>query len=250
MSITPNRIDKPQVIVVFQPGMLGSFITNILMYQELVFDQTYAGAKFTPEPGMEYNSHRGPYRDMLEGFHRPELFYTKNMSESTEFFSPMRHRPLGIHRVADYNILDTDFDLFFTNALRVVMMPESKDDINVWAERLFYSTGLDMTEDWYYPLFKKKGIKNLPKDFIDKLGIKEKNKYLLDNHNALLAKYRQMQNEKHIFFDPKDLRDLKKVQGLMDDICDRLKITRFLIPTDACMDHLHRNEAFLNKLTS
>ena len=249
MRDTPTKIPHPQIFVIYQSGMFGSFICNLLMHQELLFKPEYQHKKFSTEAGMEYNSHGGPYKDMLKGFHWiDDEVYKMNDQELQKFFSPMESFSLGLHRISDYGILKIKFEDFFDNPLRIIMMPQNKDDLKVWSERMFYATGKNVTLDFWYPQFKKKGVANLPKYLIEGLSIKEKYKFAVANHEKLFDKIKGIPTNKYIFFDPKDIANHEKLQKLMDEICYRFKISKFKIPTTIINQFLDKNEVFLKRL--
>ena len=126
MNNTLSKIKNPQIFVMFLPGMYGTFITNVLMYHDLLYNEAVSDMEFLPYIDSEvkekarYNSHNGPYKDMIPGFHgQPDLdqVHRKTNAELKAYFEPMRNIPLGVHRIADY--FDLDFEKFINNSLGV-----------------------------------------------------------------------------------------------------------------------------------
>ena len=163
----------------------------------------------------------------------------------------MENIPLGVHRLADYRISTFDFEKIFKKTLRIILIPENKDDLKIWGERWFYASGNDVTKDFWYPQFKKKGIKNLPKELIEGLGIKERFKYATHHYNEMVQNnIKKLENKNCIFFDPKHIANLEKIQNLMDEICDNLEISKFAVPSDKINRFLRKNDIFLKKFDS
>ena len=153
----------------FLPGMYGTFITNVLMYHDLLYNEAVSDMEFLPYIDSEvkekarYNSHNGPYKDMIPGFHgQPDLdqVHRKTNAELNAYFEPMRNIPLGVHRIADY--FDLDFENFFEKTLRILMVPKNIDDLEIWAERSQNAAPTDYKSEYWFPLLKKKGVENLP----------------------------------------------------------------------------------------
>ena len=239
-------IQNPQIFIIYLPGMFGTLLANILMHHEL-FDVEQKD--FGPNTGKNYNSHNGPYNDLINDFHSDIMdLFDKSSKELTEFFSPVKNIPLGVHRLCDYRIAPFNFEKYFSNTLRVILLPKNTDDLNLWGERNYYSAHQDITKDFYYPLIKK-GLKNLPKKLIEGLGVKEKQKYTKDSYKRMVeVDMPKLKNKNCIFFDPKNISKSNDVQDLMDKICDNLKISKFKIPSLKINKFLETNSIFLNKL--
>ena len=239
----------------FLPGMYGTLITNILMYHDLLYNKAVNDVEFLPRNDAEskdearYNSHNGPYKDMIPGFHLRhdlEQLHAKTYEELQTHFEPVRNIPLGVHRLADY--LDLDFEKFFEKTLRIIMVPESMDDLEIWAERSQSAAPSPYIEEYWFPLLQKKGVKNLPDYLIKGLRVKERYKYLmelLEHFNT--HKIKAFENKNCIFFDPKHIGNLEKVQTLMDEACDNLGISRFSIPEEKISAFIQTNSIFLQK---
>ena len=58
-------IQNPQIFIIYLPGMFGTLLANILMHHEL-FDVEQKD--FGPNTGKNYNSHNGPYNDLINDF--------------------------------------------------------------------------------------------------------------------------------------------------------------------------------------
>jgi len=239
----------------FLPGMYGTFITNILMYHDLLYNEAVNDVEFLPYNGAEskdearYNSHNGPYKDMIPGFHAKadlDQLHGKTNEELKAYFEPMRNIPLGVHRLADY--FDLDLENFFEKTLRIIIVPESMHDFELWAERSMKAAPSDYKEEYWFPLLQKKGVENLPDYLIEGLRYKERYKYLkkiLDHFNT--HKIKSFENKNCIFFDPKHIGNLEKVQTLMDEACDNLGISRFRIPEEKISAFIQTNSIFLQK---
>ena len=246
----------------FLPGMYGTFITNVLMYHDLLYNEAVSDMEFLPYVDSEvkekarYNSHNGPYKDMIPGFHgQPDLdqLHRKTNAELKAYFEPMRNIPLGVHRIADY--FDLDLENFFEKTLRILMIPKNIDDLEIWAERSLNAAPntvagapTDYKSEYWFPLLKKKGVENLPDYLVKGLRIKERYKFLrelLEQFNT--HKIKAFENKNCIYFDPKHIRSLKKVQSLMDEVCDNLGISKFSVPKEKISSFVQTNSIFLDK---
>jgi hypothetical protein len=255
MSNTQNKIKNPQIFVMFLPGMYGTFITNILMYHDLLYNKALDNVEFLPRIDSEikeeakYNSHNGPYKDMIPGFHgRHDLdqLHSKTYEELKKYFEPLRNTPLGVHRLADY--FDLDLEKFFEKTLRIIMIPESMDDLEIWAERSKNAAPTDFRGEYWFPLLEKKGVENLPDYLVQGLRIKERYKYLKELFEHFNThKSKAFENKNCIYFDPKNISSLTKVQNLMDEACDNLGISRFVVPEDKITSFVKTNSIFLDK---
>jgi len=240
----------------YLPGMYGTLITNILMYHELLYNKQVDNKDFLPywDPSEskdlpKFNSHDGPYKDMILGFHTDhdlKKLHTKTYEELQAFFEPVKNIPLGVHRLSDYS--DLDFEKFFEKTLRIIMIPESMDDFEIWVERSNKAAPSDYKGEYWFPLLQKKGVENLPDYLIEGLQYKERYKYLkaiLDHFKT--HKIKAFENKNIIFFDPKHIGSLEKLQNLMDQACDNLGISRFRIPEEKISAFLQQNYIFLQR---
>ena len=240
----------------FLPGMYGSFITNILMYHDLLCNEAVSDVEFLPRIDSEvneearYNSHNGPYKDMIPGFHGKhdlDELHGKTNEELTAYFEPMRNIPLGVHSLAYY--FDLDLENFFEKTLRIIMVPENMDDLKIWAERSQNAAPTDYKAEYWFPLLEKKGVENLPDYLVKGLRIKERYKYLKElMEHFHTHKIKAFENKNCIYFNPKHIRSLEKVQSLMDEACDNLEISKFAVPKEKILSFVQTNSIFLDKL--
>ena len=243
-------IQNPQIFIIYLPGMFGSCIANVLMHHPLLINDQIKKTALQSDNGLEYNSHQGPYKDLLPNFHRAEDIdiHTKSNQELEDFFYPIRNIPLGIHRISDYRVAKFNFEKNFTNPLRLILLPENIEDINIWGERMFYAAeGGDVSRDYFYPKFKK-GVENVKKELIEGLGIKEKTKYAMSQYKDMVQNDIKNINLKNsLIYDPKKMSSVLQIQSLMDQVCNILKITKFVVPEEKLESFLEKNKIWFEK---
>ena len=141
-----------------------------------------------------------------------------------------------------------NFEKNFTNPLRLILLPENIEDINIWGERMFYAAeGGDVSRDYFYPKFKK-GVENVKKELIEGLGIKEKTKYAMSQYKDMVQNDIKNINLKNsLIYDPKKMSSVLQIQNLMDQVCNILKITKFVVPEEKLESFLEKNKIWFEK---
>ena len=237
-------IHNPQIFVIFEPGMFGTFLCSLFMKQKL-----WRGNNLNLTfPGDQYhiNAHGSGYKDALRHFHthaHSVSLLEKNNNELIDFFKPLQAIDLGIHRLASYKFLKINFKKYFSRFVVVLVKPEL-DRLDVYGERLDKSTPKDYQTQWWAKNASKKNLNKLPKFFLEKMSIKEKQKYI-KNHMDWLNNFIEIDQKNTIVFDPDDIIHSNMLQKMTDKVCNSLGIDNFEIPFDKIQRFIDKNERYL-----
>ncbi len=224
--------------------MFGTFICSLFMKQKL-----WEGVKLdTTFPGDEHhiNAHGSGYKDVLAKFHSTvdmKSLVEKNHNDLIKFFEPLDKIKLGIHRLANYNFLNINFQKYFSNFVIVLVRPR-QERLDVYGERLDKSLPPDYHTQWWAKNFKKKDLNKVPKFFLEKMSIKEKQKYI-KNNTDLLDKNSKIDEENTIVFDPDNISDPTLLQQMTDNVCDSIGIEKFKISFDEIQGFIDKNKKYL-----
>lgn len=239
-------IVDPQIFIIFEPGMYGTFLSNLFtehkLYKGSRSDRTYLGDEFI------INAHRSGYKDNLRNFHtHPDstVLCQKNHNELLEFFQTLNGAGLGIHRLASYYFTNIDFARYFKNFVRIIVKPNA-ERLEVYLERFHETTPLNYEMQWWAKNFAKKDFSQVPEWFIQKMSKNEKRKYLQE-HTDFLNNY--IIDTKHdIEFDPDNIDDETSLKGMIDAVCSSLKIENFELPLKEIKSFIEKNKKFLRNI--
>ena len=192
------------------------------------------------------NAHKSGYKDILEHFHS----YTdsvnlskKNCNELINFFKPLETTQLGVHNLATYKWLEVDFEKYFSNFVIVLIKP-NPTKLDVYGERLDRATRQNYHLQWWAKNLKKKGFDKVPKFFLEKMSIKEKQKWV-KNHTDWLDKSDKINEKNTIVFDPDDIVDPNLLQQMIDRVCDSIGVENFTIRFDEIKVFIEKNKKYL-----
>ena len=237
-------IHNPQIFVIYEPGMFGTFICSLFMKQKIwqgnQLDLTFTGK------GQEINAHESGYKDMLGNFHthaHSVNLLTKKHNDLINFFKPLHLTKLGIHRLASYNFLKVDFKKYFSNFIVVLIKPY-QHRLDNYGKRLYEATPTDYHTQWWAKNFKEKKFDKIPKFFLEKMSIKEKQKYI-KSHISLLDNFIKIDQKKKIVFDPDNISDSNLLQQMADKVCDSIKIENFQITFNEIKGFIEKNKKYL-----
>lgn len=235
-------IDNPQIFIIYEPGMYGTFLANLFSLHKLMSDE-YIFKNFSSDR-CGYNAHRTGYRDRLEYFHGRESIENllkKNESDLKLFFSPLNKHKLSIHRISSYFSIKINFEKFFSNYVRILLIPK-KTRIKNYAERMFFTTQKTYeTEYWRRNI--KKQLNKLPKNFLEGMSIKEKEKYLTNHLDFIMQNYKPTKSN-DIIFDPDDIPHQDSLNKVINDACRILNIEPIELPTDEIIKFINTNQQF------
>lgn len=243
-TLNNSVIHNPQIFVIFEPGMFGTFICSLFMKQKLYtkikLDDTF--------PGDEHhiNAHKSGYKDTLANFHQMSdsiSLMDKTHDEITEFFKPLQKIKLGVHRLCSYNFLKIDFTKHFSNFAIILVKPDF-NRLDAYGERYEKSTPKDYHTQWWAKNFEKKDLSKVPKYFIEKMSIKEKQKYIKDHRNWLDNNF-EIDQKNTIVFDPDDVVAQTSLQIMTDNVCDLVGIEKFKVPFDKIQGFIDKNKKYL-----
>ena len=234
-------IHTPQIFIIYEPGMFGTFLTKLLSHHTIMSNENLMLEFDSDKNG--FNAHKGIV-NRLNNFHNYADFEAlpKKETELVEFFKTLEHHQLSVHRLASYFFTKINYEIFFTNFVRIIVLPK-KNRLDNYAERMYHATRKQYeTEYWYKNI--KKDIKNIPEFFKEQMSIKERKKYLTVRHNMLLTEYTV--NQKHnLVFDPDDVTDIVKLQKLVDDAFKMLNLESVDLPLDKITKFVDNNKQFL-----
>jgi len=239
-------INNPQILVVYEPGMYGTFLCSLFMMQKL-----WGGAdldqEFPPSPMSSVNAHHSGYRDKLSNFHTNhhiEILLEKNHDELKKFFLPLQAIKLGVHRLASYNFLKLDYKKYFNNFTILLIKPKTHR-LGAYIQRMEESTTNDYETQWWYKNFRKKDLGKMPKWFLEKLSMKEKQKYM-EKHVNMVNNYLDNDQQNIIVFDPDQIAGPNLLQEMADKVCGSLGIDNFKIPSDKVKKFVDRNSKYFS----
>lgn len=224
--------------------MFGTFLCSLFMKQKL-----WSGNNLDLEflGDQRYiNAHRSGYKDTLQYFHtyaHSLSLMEKNHNELVNFFKPLHTIKLGVHRLASYNFLKINFKKYFSRFVVILVKP-LPNRLDVYGERLYRSTPTDYHTQWWAKNLKKKDFNKLPKFFLEKMSIKEKQKYI-KNHTEWLNNFDDIDQKKTIVFDPDHIMDSNLLQKMTDQVCNSLEIDNFQVPFDKIQRFVDKNKKYL-----
>ena len=237
-------IHNPQIFVIFEVGMFGTFICSLFMKQKLwegnQLDLTFPGDQ------LYINAHRSGYKDTLHHFHtyaHSVSLMEKNHKELVDFFKPLHTIKLGVHRLCSYNFLKINFKKYFSRFVIILVKPHP-NRLDVYGERFDRATPADYHTQWWAKNFKKKDLKKLPKFFLETMSIKEKQKYV-KNKTEWLDNFDGIDQKKTIVFDPDHIMDSDLLQKMTGQVCNSLEIENFQIPYDKIQSFVDKNQKYL-----
>jgi len=237
-------IHNPQIFVIYEGGMFGTFICSLFMKQKL---WTGAKSNTTFPGGKQYiNAHRSGYKDILTNFHThhdSNNLLKKTKNQLIDFFSPLHKNKLGVHRLASYNFMKIDFKQYFSHFVIVLLKPH-QDRLDVYGERMFRSMPTDYHTQWWAKNVRKKGWHRLPKFFLEEMSIKEKQKYIR-RHTDLLDKSVSINQKNTIVFDPDNIAEATLLQKMTENVCNLLGIEIFKLPFAGIKGFINKNKKYL-----
>ena len=238
-----KMINTPQIFIIYEPGMFGTFLTKIFSYHNF-FTKEDKEAEFESDENG-FNAHVGGYKDRLENFHAHKDY--KRLSKEKEiqlvnFFQPLANYDLSVHRLSSYFFTKINYAKFFSTFVKIIIMPK-ENRLATYAERMYHSTQETFeTEYWYKNI--KKDINDIPDFFKQQMSIKEKLKYLTEHRNMLVKDY-TIDQKCDLIFDPDDIFDIDKLQELINSTCKILNIETFTIPNYKIEKFLDKNKIFV-----
>jgi hypothetical protein len=235
-------IKDPQIFIVYEPGMIGTFFCNLLLFQETLIDNHSQNLKWTGDEHSEYNTHGTLYKDTLKNFHTSTDFKKIKYKELTSFFAPLENKGISIHRLASWEFLRLDYPRYFSNYVIGLITP-SKDNCSAWADRSLRATSRQTThtESWYKNV---RDITKIPKEFIDGMRMKERKKYLQSRYEII---ENTKMPDRTVHFDL-DCIEIESIQEFCDQCCKALGIKCFDLPHRLVSQFLEKNKIFFDKL--
>jgi len=237
-------ITDPQIFVIYEPGMYGTFICSLFTEHEL-YKGVRSDRKFR---GNEYpfNAHKSGYKDNLQNFHNhfhSIPLYQKNQNELLDFFQPLDGAGLGVHRLASYYFTRIDFARYFKNFVRIIVKIDATR-VNSYLERWDQTVLHEYKGQWWMKNFSKKDLNKVPKWFLQKMSQNEKRKWLQEHTDFLNNDY--VINTKHdIEFNPDTISNETLLKGMTDAVCSLLSIGNFELPSKEIKNFIEKNRKFL-----
>jgi len=238
-------INNPQILVIYEPGMFGTFFCSLFMKQKL-----WTGAKLNQDFHGDYqniNAHNSGYRCTIQNFHQnndSESLLEKSHDELIDFFRPLQTIKLGVHRLASYNFIKLDYKKYFNNFTILLIKPKAHR-VDMYTKRMEHSTFNDYHTQWWWKNLKGNDLGKVPKWFLEKLSIKEKQKYM-KTHIDMLNDHMDIDQQNLIIFDPDNISDPILLQDTTDKVCNSLNIDTFKIPFDGVQKFIEKNNRYLN----
>ena len=233
-------IKDPQIFIVYEPGLMGTFFSNLFLFQESLVNDSIRNMEWGGNSFSKYNVHRTKFKEPIKDLHRRPDFLRVQEQDLPAFFSPLQGKGLRIHKLASWHFLTTDWSKYFANYVLGVLSP-SAANVEHWAKRSIETNEETETvkSEWWY-----KNVKNfdkLPKEFVDKMRLKERKKYLRTNYQ-ILQNTKESQRIVHFNLD-NVARD--PIQKFCDQCCDAVGMTQFEVPADVISQFIERNSIFL-----
>jgi hypothetical protein len=235
-------IKDPQIFIVYETGMMGTFFCNLFMFQEKLINNQVMNMSWKGDDKNSYNTHGTLYRDTLKNFHGPQHFEKIKDKELTSFFAPLENKGISIHRLTTWKYLSLDYSKYFSNYVIGLIMP-SEDNCSAWAERSVQTTDTTRvkTEWWYKNI---RDITKVPKAFINGMRIKERKKYLQSHYEIM----KNIKMPDHIVHFDLDCIEIETIQEFCDQCCKAVGINCFDLPHDLVSQFLEKNKMFFDKL--
>jgi len=208
--------------------------TNIVIDSELKSDQ------------YNINAHRSAYNDTLHNFHDDTdslSLLKKNNDELINFFKPLQSVNLGIHRLATYKFLKINFKKYFSRFVIVLVKP-NLDRLDIYGERFDKALEPNYQIQWWAKNFKRKNLNKVPKFFLEKMSIKEKQKFI-KSQTDWLNNFTEIDQKNTIVFDPDDIVNPNLLQQMTDQVCNSLEIENFQIPFSKIQRFVDKNKKYL-----
>jgi len=237
-------IIKPQIFIIYAPSLYGTFLASLFAKHKFLSEEQTI-KEFVSDTHY-YNAHRSGYKDRLENFHRSEEINNllkKNENDLKLFFTNLNSYQLSVHRLTSYSILKIDFKKFFSNYVRIILIPK-KTRIRNYAERMYFSTDKSYESQYWAKNLKKKKLEDVPEYFLREMSIKEKEKYLND-HLTVFHQYYKNTESNDIIFDPDDIVDQHKLKEVVNRTCKILNIESIELPVNEIKKFININKKFL-----
>ena len=237
-------ITKTQIFIIYEQGIYGTFFANLFARHKLLSKEYIIGEFISDK--HNYNAHRTGYKNRLKKFHTDEdinNLLKKNEGDLKVFFTNLNNHELSIHRLASYFSLKIDFKKFFSNYVRIILIPK-KTRLKNYAERMFFTLEKTYKSEYWAKNFKKKKLKEVPEYFLRGMSIKEKEKYLNTHLDFFYQHYKNTESN-DIIFDPDDIVDQHKLKEVVDRACKILNIEPIELPNDEIKKFINNNKQFL-----
>lgn len=238
-----TKIDKPQVFVIYEPGMFGTYLC-------LLFDHFPGNNNIMPDSikGDRHgiNAHDSGYVDHLERFHiQDDLdeFHKFTEEQKIGFFQTSRDCVLGVHRCSRYGFGLLDLDRYFNNHVKVILWCDD-NDLKIYSDRMYDVSPHNVytNRHWYKQL--GKNLDKIPKDMLESLIRKDYHKWITDSREQFNLKYQKSTND--IFFNIRNIADHKKVQHLIDSTMEKLQLEPFELPMAKHNEFIERNAKYFD----
>jgi hypothetical protein len=237
-------IRNPHVFVIYEPGMFGTFFCSLFMHHKL-----WQGPKIGKQFNIDENdvtAHKSGYVDCLKNFHGHNhslQLTSKKRHELMDFFNPIKNVEFGVHRLSSYYFTGIKFEDYFKNFVKIIIKPDP-NQIYRYAERMEDTVYVDYNKQWWTKNMSKKDWSKIPPWFIKKMSVKEKTKYLQQHTNFLETSY-TYNPKTDLMFDPNNITDMVKLQGMIDATCLLLGIDKFKLPEKKIKIFLDKNRNYL-----
>ena len=238
-----SKIDKPQVFVVYEPGMFGTYLC-------LLFDHLPENKNLMPDSikgdSHGINAHDSGYVDHVERFHiQDDLdeFNKLNDEQKISFFETARDSVLGVHRCSRYGFGLINFDRYFNNHVKVILWCDDSD-LKKYSDRMYDVSPHDVYNNRYWYKQLGKNLDKIPKNMIEALMRKDYYKWIVDSRAEFKIKYKKNTND--IFFNVRDMADAKKVQALIDDTMEKLNLETFELPVAKHKEFIDKNAKYFD----
>jgi hypothetical protein len=238
-------IVDPQIFIIFEPGMYGTFLCSLFtehkLYKGSRSDRKYIGNEFI------FNAHGSGYKDNLRQFHTHEdsvSLCQKNHTELLQFFQKLNGAGLGVHRLSSYYFTKIDFARYFKKFARIIVKPNA-ERLEAYTERHSQTTAsTHMSQWWATENFAGKDLTKVPDWFIQEMEKKELRKYL-QVHTDFLNHNFTIDTKHDIEFDPDGIIDQDSLKGMVDSVCSLLEIENFELPFKEILTFTEKNKKFL-----
>lgn len=243
MPIT-NLIKNPQIFVIYEPGMFGSFLCSLLIDHPLYNSQRLD--KNISTAVDDITAHTFGYLDIIKNFHDHDditNLLKKDSNALHKFFQPLATHGLGVNRLVTYHSIKINLQDHFKNFIRIIVRPK-KNRIHDYAKRMTVTVKPDHTAQYWARHFSKKNWADVPKWWIDAMVLKECEKYI-GAHTDFLDSTHAFDPKRDIMFDPDNITNKTALEKMISTACDMLEIENFN-PSFKNLKHFaQKNKKFL-----
>ena len=232
-------ITDPQIFIIYEPGMFGTFMCNMFL------SDSHKDLKLKSDHNSKYNAHNSLYKDTLDNFHNDIDYEELKNKDLTLFFSSLENKGLSVHRLCTWEYLNLKYSRYFSNYV-IGLISADESNLDRWAFRSLEAAGQTPanwpnTEWWHRNV---KDLDKVPEYFKKAMGLKERQKHLKNQYESL--KNMDLNNDRIIKFDV-DKLTVGNIQKFCNDCCDAVGVPNTNIAIDQANGFLEKNKMLFDK---